>query len=111
MAYYQIHVSELFALPRQTPIATRFPAYTTPRIKLGAALGGIWKLNPMPGCFVVVLTSTTSRVSGEIETGDEPNALSRLAFDKACLERRTAIGLQPDTDFSTLGNSSALRVS
>ena len=111
MAYYQIHVSELFALPRQTPIATRFPGYAAPRIKLGAVLGGILKFNPTPGYFVMFLTSTTSRVSGEIETGDEPNALSRLAFDKACLERRTAIGLQPDADFSTLGNSSALRVS
>ena len=111
MAYYQIHVSELFALLRQTPIATRCPAYATPRIKLGAVLGGISKLNPMPGYFVVFSTSTTSRVSGEIETGDEPNALSRLAFGKVCLERRTAIGLQPGADFPPLGNSRALRVS
>ena len=111
MAYYQIHVSELFALPRQTPIATRFPSYATPRIKLGAALGGILKFNPTPGYFVIFLTSTTLRVSGEIETGDKPNALSRLTFGKVCLERRTAIGLQPGADFFTLGNSRALGVS
>lgn len=111
MAYYQIHVSELFALPRQTLIATRFPAYAMPRIKLGAVLGGILKFNTTPGYFVIFLTSSTLRASGEIETGDEPNALPQLAFGKVCLERRTAIGLQPGAEFPPLGNSRALRVS